>query len=697
MAIENILDEFGDTDPYKFKKIGSFGRFSTVNNFPIEFFLTTLSANELDSLTFARHIKPQSIDFEHLMQRDIDEERVKTEIEPYITSPTLSDREKKAKTIFFPPLLIATVPVKNKVMMPYYANQEIQDTDGMKVVREWSGNFKLVLKKDKDGYTIRPEMDSDKEYKVMREPAVFEAKISNGKENGVCLVVIDGQHRLKALQDIYREGIADFKELAVPICILFSPDSTEKVSSYFLSDEITIPTIPQIFRQLFVDVNKNAEQVGGHFNILLTEGNIGSSICRLLCKYVFESRGLEGLAQIEWNQKKKKLSTEINKSYQITSIGVIEKALSESFSKSKNVLNYIIEFDSVKNEVNPTGYEDDFDFPKISWDKFSLSQKTHLEKKLSETIVPLLDKIFFDSEIFSSLKKIFNEELDKVRKLKDIERGWELNYQAVLDNVLEYIPIDKDRSSRPALNNLRKFEDDIFNRKEDEVFYLSNFAIFQRGLILALHDFMKQCFMSRLDVTIAKSFFNSYLDTISGYLKKMILPRSSYCQSYIFNYNKVNPTSDVKKGISCLILSLLSRDEIRRSIFSPHSSEIKDFDEFSKDMRDLGYKSISQYFELFRKSKERDFKSSYITDGSISPEERETLQQLEVIKKKDEKMFRDGVIPKSEISNEFDIKISGFVERQVNIAKQELISVLDIKIDIFDLTPNFNLDYDLED
>ncbi|EKD9515301.1 hypothetical protein OS392_002981, partial [Salmonella enterica] len=79
MSTNDAFGIFNQEDIYSFKKTGSFGRFSTINSFPIEYFLTSMKASELHQLTFAREIKPgDKIDFDQLLQRDLDLVRVET-------------------------------------------------------------------------------------------------------------------------------------------------------------------------------------------------------------------------------------------------------------------------------------------------------------------------------------------------------------------------------------------------------------------------------------------------------------------------------------------------------------------------------------------------------------------------------------------------------------------------------------------
>ncbi|MGC9531718.1 hypothetical protein [Vibrio atlanticus] len=692
MAIDDVFDGAEEEEIYGFKRVGSFGRFSTIDNFPIEFFLTTLRSSQLDDLTFARDIKPSSIDFEQLLQRDIDEERVKTEIEPYLTSVGLTDVEKKSKTIFFPPLLVAAMPVEKKTMKEHYANQCVTGDKNF-LYREWDEHFKLKLKKVKAGYKINPSILSEERVAIIKEPAVFEANLSDGIENGISLVVIDGQHRLKALIDVYKENKIDLSELAVPICILFSPNSTKEVAEKLNNDVFNIPTTSQIFRQLFVDVNKNAVQVGGHFNILLSEGNMGSAICRGFCKRILETGKLKALAQVEWNQKNKKLSTEISKKYYLTSVGVIEKGLTETFSRSKVIFNYLIDFSSIENIVHPNDNDDYHDYPKVSWDRFTFSQKKAIEKQLDVTLIPLLERLFFESKLFKPASDCFIESLNKLEKLAKEDPKGQTQYQPVLDKLVEYIPIGDENTMRVANANLRKFEEDVSLCKENDSFDLSGYAIFQRAIFLTLSEILKACRVSQIDSKTATDLFISFIDNISINVKDLISDKRSYCQSFIFNLNKVNPTADVRKGLAFLLLSNFSNLKFTQSVLS-ESFNMNDLDRFQRalleEMQNLGYRSLNSYFDLYEKSKLRHFKATYATDRSIGAEDRQELSQQELIRKRDEKAYKDGEIAKNDISGEFENLVKKYVNIETENSKIELQKLLGSELDIFGLSGLFS-------
>lgn len=689
MASNNIFEEFETEDIYMFKRWGSFGRFSTINNFPIEFFVTTIKSSQLSSLTFARDIKPSSIDFEQLLQRDIDEERVRSEISPYLTSPQLTEAEIGTKTIFFPPLLVAAVPVTNKRMESHYSSQKIIKESKM-IVREWDSLFRISLRVDNNGYTFKPTAISNEVISVSREPAHIEINLSNGVERGIKLVVIDGQHRLKALMNVYADNPAILSELAVPICILFSPNSTFEVAEKLKENEFKVPTIAEIFRQLFVDVNKNAVQVGGHFNILLSEGNVGSIICRDLCSSVLDARGAKALAQIEWNQKNKKLSTEITKKYFVTSIGVIEKSLSETFGKAKLPFNYMVQFDEIKDLVHPDDDDDHIEYPKVTWDRFSLSQKQYIKNQVHSYVTPMIDWIFFESNLYDPATNCFNKKLAELESKTKQNAHGETHFQPVLDYILEYTPISDGVSMREARFNLRTFEEEVGICKDGQCFPLLNHAIFQRSIFLTWFEILKIGRQSGVNLNCANSVFKMLINEISSDLSNIISPLREYCQSFIFYSNKINPSNDTRIGMSCLMLGYLASkdklDIVIKNSGADCSSLDRNHSSFIENVTNHAYYSINKFMELYSKNRMKQFKASYITDKSLALEQREELQLAENQRKRDERDYKEGKISKDKISNDFEHLVNNYIEKDMKVAMKELSLLLSLKLDVFGLT-----------
>jgi hypothetical protein len=326
MSDDTKLRQFGDERVYDFNRVGSFGRFKTGDSFPVDFVMVTLTPAEVNTrLTFAREIETAYLDFELLMQRDIDEDRVRNEVEPYLNRTTKSASERRG-IVFFPPLLVAIVPVEAEKMLEYYSEEKITTTasEPKLIVREWRPFFKLQYfpSAAPDATVIGSDADT---YRVDRNQVEIGIRIAVGDEKGARLVVIDGQHRLLALRRVYASAKAQLKELLVPVCIVFPPSCTQKLAQG--SPPVIIQTVPQVFRSLFVDVNDTGERVGGHFNILLSDDTVPALAVRKLADVTLREEGKEGLAKIEWNIRARKNAEELNRPYSVASIGILNTDL----------------------------------------------------------------------------------------------------------------------------------------------------------------------------------------------------------------------------------------------------------------------------------------------------------------------------------------------------------------------------------
>jgi hypothetical protein len=85
MPDQSLLEDLDDDREFNVEFVGNFGRFVSFGSYPVDYFLTSLSMKQAYSyLHFARDIQMEDINFDLLMQRDIDEARVENEIMPYL-------------------------------------------------------------------------------------------------------------------------------------------------------------------------------------------------------------------------------------------------------------------------------------------------------------------------------------------------------------------------------------------------------------------------------------------------------------------------------------------------------------------------------------------------------------------------------------------------------------------------------------
>jgi hypothetical protein len=669
------MKKFKPREIYTFTKQGTFGRFSTTKSFPIEYVTTSFLHTEFSDLAFARDIQLKKLDFETLMQRDIDEERVRLQIEPYIFDPKATEAELRSRAIFFPPLLAAITAVQNKQMVDLYPDEIILRDDADTITREWPGLFKITFFINSSRPSFTFNLSESEAIGVDIAPVNIEICPAKDNDYGASLVVIDGQHRLFALKQLLDRHPDLLASLIVPVCILFSPNSTAyQVEKY---KTLKIPTVPEVFRHLFVDINTTMELVGGHFNILLSDESIGSLICRSFCEQILNELGLEGLAVIEWNIKTRKESTVITREYSISSIGIIELALEKSFGgKSRQSLfKYLLNLGEIESLLYPEDDEDGVEFPKpISWEKFSLTQKKIILTQIRKYVIPCLKMILFDTSEFAKSFEIFKDEI------KNWLESTDSNVKVAKNQILEYIPIPPGKEHEAARSLYQNFERRIQDRKETEIASIIKFAVFQRAVFEAWAsylDLLRETNLAPLEIT------SSFIDLINLTLTdrgRIFSPERPYMQNSVFSGVKIKPTEETKKSLANLIIAHLGGDDVAKQI--SESLGISDESVIIK-LKDAAQDAASKFLSAFHKQRRKTFKSNYTVDYEhLSEEERDRLMKSEEIQKQNLLEVREGKRSKHDVSKEFDELIWKYVSKDVELASAELKRALKFETDI---------------
>jgi hypothetical protein len=258
-------------------------------------FATSSNDKLLSALAPVREIfEFQSLDFDEIMQRDIDDARVSAELVPY-----LLDEQSKDMIKLFPPIVIVVMPIREGRTQPesYYPEVSIE--------------------------TLDPEGDREHPVLSTRSGAVgsevfqFEQPIDDGRPltsdlvrlklntHRTRLVIVDGQHRAMALLAIYRnlkdqwsdERRAPFKE--------YYSAWTKNYIERFNLNEINLPvllcTIPELdtaytgdfdmkkaARSIFLTLNKTARQVSDARNKLLDDNDLISFLMRRTLSHIKE-------------------------------------------------------------------------------------------------------------------------------------------------------------------------------------------------------------------------------------------------------------------------------------------------------------------------------------------------------------------------------------------------------------------------
>lgn len=236
----------------------------------------------------------QNLDFDEIMQRDIDDARVSSELIPY-----LLDSQSRDTIKLFPPIVVVVMPTRENRNQPANKYPTVSTS------------------------TLPPEAGREHSLLITRSGSVgeevfeFEQPIAEGKAvisdlvrlkintQKTRLVIVDGQHRAMALLAIYRnlkdqwsdERRAPHKE--------YYAAWTKQYIEQFKLDEINLPvmlcTVPELddhysgdfdmkkaARSIFLILNKTARQVSDSRNKLLDDNDLISFLMRRTLSHIKE-------------------------------------------------------------------------------------------------------------------------------------------------------------------------------------------------------------------------------------------------------------------------------------------------------------------------------------------------------------------------------------------------------------------------
>ena len=643
------LKGFAPRDTFELKRTGTFGNFSAAGSFPVDYVLTSFDIEDLKHLTFARELVSNSLDFEMMMQRDIDEDRARKELAEYIYPSNKSSTELESNIVFFPPIIVAILRVKDDEILTYYPERQ-DNIDGDFVESRWGDLFKIK------GFSDENLKQSSKlgDYRVQKSPVEIGL---NTNSDGAKLVVIDGQHRLFAIKEMLNsDKKSALEDLHLPVCIVFPPNATEP-------NQINkVPSSTEVFRHLFVDVNATMEQVGGHFTILLKDNNISSVAIRKLCDKIIRDSdyGRETLSAIEWNTKSKKDATVLTKRYSVTSIGIIEKALSETIGNSQRVINYVLD-----NEVE------------IEWENFDLSQRASFDDVISRTLVERIYTFIMGIDVYRSC---FDKHVALLNAIEEKACGTNnsTKYKIVHKAILNATTIPSDEKGiiediyAQLLSDSQQF-------RKNNVTMVINYALFQRAFFSVWYTLL----------TKLRSYYNAEVVTdfsiivINKALKDelgLLSLSNKFCQYNIWLDGGIKKGEGTKKNIHDLIIGNLSGLNVREILLENNMTH-ENIDSVVVELEGASEKALNDYFVKYKENRQKSFQVEYVRSSQLTEDEIEELDQAKRMFEISLAKVKAGKIDKADIDYTFEKLVSNYVSDEVEEAIQELRNLIG-----FDLT-----------
>lgn len=279
---------------------GSIGAFSVghgsngKSSIEVKYFLTHVSldfknssaSDALPHLVPVREIfETESLEFDEIMQRDIDDARVSSELIPY-----LLDEHSNSMVKLFPPIVVVVLPVPANENRPDDRYPEVKRYD-----KDVPGeNYKMhVVQSGGDGNEVF----------VFEQPKAEDRLFDHDNArlrlntNRCKLVIVDGQHRAMALLAIFRNMKQGWSSTS---CEPFKEYYEEWTADYIKSFKISNISLPVMFctfpeldttyaggydlkkaaRSVFLTLNRTARKVSDSRNKLLDDSDLIASFMR---------------------------------------------------------------------------------------------------------------------------------------------------------------------------------------------------------------------------------------------------------------------------------------------------------------------------------------------------------------------------------------------------------------------------------
>jgi hypothetical protein len=557
---------------------GVYGHFKTTQSFSLHYLLTSIRTDRLDWLETASDVLDiKSINFEGIVQRDINYVRVQKEIiEKYL-------EKGKDRVIFFPPLMVTLYGMNGESPITKYTTVESQMEDERYLVTYDKNRFQTELP-IAEYQTAHFVIYNKQQYFYHNYAATLRYNTEK-----VRLVVLDGQHRLTALKMLIENGDKDIvAEIDLPICIFFAPDAISGKSQETLSEDM---------RELFVTINKEAKEVSGHFLWLLKDKSLAAMCVRSLGDLWKKEGGVFSyLHQLEWNQREASKADQTQKVYSISTVSILADALkTHIFTGKKNYTYSLLNLGEVEQELQKV--EGSPQAGDVSEDDFDLDQADILKKQIDKYITPSLDVLFRTPRPYRIVREVF----EKATSL--LEDSLAKNIPGALqfkkDFLCKFRTVTKLDSAKVQDQEV-EFTAPMQKNKELEKVAFFRRNVFQQALIRAWADLFN-CVRTEKTATpkeVAEALVTALELICFDESVKYFGPYKPYAQLVFYKGERILVNGSSKTGLRHLILASFANEKVSSEFVKKlgfKNANVK----LLKSLRDFGSKAVAEYLDIF--------------------------------------------------------------------------------------------------
>jgi hypothetical protein len=586
-----------------------------------------------------------------MIQRDVSREHVE-EIKTYL-------KVGKGKAVFFPPLLVSLIVKRKDGSLQW--NYDAMPTAE---ISENKNSISLVWDKSLFKIVLRGQ-PTESENKGLRALSGFEAEYYfhhfganlDVNSNKTKLVVIDGQHRYKALTELHEAQ--DYKEMVagieVPICVVFSPFAVGPDKSGIAD-----------LRDLFVTVNTEAAKVSGHFLRLLSDDKYSSEAVRRFATIWKEDthNGYSLLHHLEWNTHDEKRAGQLNRPYSITTVNVICDALKSSCFR-KGVGADMLLLSSIQEALSEL--DEDFSLIEMEDDIESNRTRDLIFQSIGKHVAMPLATLFTKLTPYASLIKTTADAVKKLRA--ESNKGTRADLAVLLRLI--------DKHQIPAIPETQIVEPKVVLAYEElcseinadalpgsSIFRL---AVFQHALIRSwseiAHHLLENHLLPEQAAVVVVGAFNN-LVVANGF---SLLTNSVFTARLLWQGEKVSfKTEMARTAWTNLLIATLSNKGAREAGIKAMESEFQmqiesaERKALDESLREIGNKALGSYLGSLFEQIERFFRTSYseiVLDDKL-------VDKLESLKESSDPNDREAFVKEiqklaKQRYKEAEVKLSG--------------------------------------
>lgn len=584
---------------------GTVGSFQTDVSYSVQYLQTSLRIDQLGQLSTAAEVLDfEAAHFDELIQRDIDKLRVRRIANEYL-------RSGQNRPIFFPPLIVC-VGLLDEGTGRLRQRYEVVDRNRT----QEGGQDALVATFDRNGFQLKlpvaEEGQSDR--RVDWDGAAvpyydFAAELAVNSQR-TKLIVLDGQHRLEALRLLQHspENRRVIQSIELPVCIVWSPGAN-------VGDENIIAD----YRELFVRINSEPQRVSGHFLILLDDLTNTSNVVRELAdvwKHEVDG-GWSRLHLLEWNTRENERIDQRTRTFSITTISVIAKALREHLFKLRGWPDKALALPS--RAADFAAVDPDFQFDELTDDRPPPALNLIVKDQIRTELVPALTTLFRQLRPYVALEAAVGAAFGRLQ-------------QAAAEPNLAYVSLGQQLTRfnyniddiaggevNAAYANFRQW---ARNAPGDDVFFA---AVFQQGLIrlwLGLLTALDANTSAQAAAAAAVAAMNTFAaregtDVEGAYLN----PESPYCQKVLWKVDKINyGTEWAKTAWTNVLVATLVRPDVQAAALAAISDDADVRARLAPALADEGLRAARSYAARLLEEIRRDTYNNlgaYFADAEV--------------------------------------------------------------------------------